>query len=56
MVSALMLEIYDGRANTQVEIHTDASAKVLSAILFQKCAAAKHFQPVVYYSKKFNNT
>ena len=55
MVSAPVLEIYDGNADTKVEVHTDTSAKALGAILLQKCAAAKHFHPVVYYSKKFNN-
>ena len=34
---------------------TDASAKALGAVLLQKCAAAKHFHPIAYYSKKFNN-
>ena len=50
-----MLEIYDGSTNTKVEVHTDASAKVLGAVLLQKRAAAKYFHPVAYYSKKYNN-
>ena len=50
-----MLEIYDGSTNTQVEIHIDTSAKVLGAVLLQKHTVAKHFHPVAYYSKKFNN-
>ena len=50
-----MLEIYDVSADTKVEVYTDASAKVLGAVVLQKCAATKHFPPIVYYSKKFNN-
>ena len=50
-----MLEIYDSNADTWVEVHTDASTKVLGAILLQKYAAAKHLHPIAYYSKKFNN-
>ena len=55
MVSEPVLKIYDGSAKTQVEVHTDASAKVLGAIFLQKYAAAKHFHPIAYYSKKFKN-
>ena len=55
VVSAPMLEIYDGSTDTWVEVHTDTSIKVLDAILLQKCTAPKHFHPVVYYNKKFNN-
>ena len=40
----------------KVEAHTDISAKVLGAILLQKCAAAKHIHLIAYYSKKFNST
>ena len=50
-----MLEIYDGSTDTQVAVHTDASAKVFSAILLLKHAAAKQFHLVAYYSKKSNN-
>ena len=52
VVSEPMLEIYNGSANTQVEVHTNASTKVLGAILLQKHAVAKHFHPIAYYSKK----
>ena len=38
-----------------MEVHTDTSAKALGAVLLQKCAAAKYFHPIAYYSKKFNN-
>ena len=55
VVSAPMLEIYNGSADTEVEVHTDTSAKALGAILLQKYTAAKHFHPIAYYSKKFNN-
>ena len=33
VVSVPMLEIYDGSANTQVEVNTDASAKVFGTVL-----------------------
>ena len=36
MVSAPMLELYDGNVDTQVEVHIDASTKALGAILLQK--------------------
>ena len=55
MVSAPLLDIYDCSAKTLVEVYTDTRAKVFVDILLQKCAAAKHFHPIVYYSKKFNN-
>ena len=50
-----MLEIYGSSADIKVEVHTDASAKALGAILLQKCAAAQHFHPIAYCSKKFIN-
>ena len=50
-----MLEIYNGSANTWEEVHTEDSSKVLGALFLYKCAAAKHFHPIVYHSKKFNN-
>ena len=50
-----MLKIYDGSANTLVEVHTDASTKALGAVFLQKYAAAKQFHPIAYYNKKFNN-
>ena len=55
MVSAYVLGIYDGSANTQVEVYTNASTKTLGAILLQKYTVAKYFHTIVYYSKKFNN-
>ena len=55
MVSASILKIYDGSANIQVELHTNARAKVLGIVLLQKHTAAKYFQPIAYYSKKLNN-
>ena len=33
MCTAPVLEIYDGHADTMVELHTDASAKALGAVL-----------------------
>ena len=56
IVSVPMLKICNGSTDTWVEVHTDASAKALGAVLLQKCAAAIHFHPVAYYCKKFNNT
>ena len=50
-----MLEIYDSRADTWEEVHTDASSKVLGALFLYKCAAAKYFHAIVYHNKKFNN-
>ena len=51
----LMLKIFDGALDTWVEVRTDASAKVLGNVLLQKCSAANHFCPTLYYNKKFNN-
>ena len=51
----MLNKIYDGSTDIYVEAHTDASAKVLGGVILQKCAASKHFHPVAYYSKKFNN-
>ena len=48
-----MLGVYDSSTDTEVEVHTNANTKPFGAILLQKYAAAKHFQPIVYYSKKF---
>ena len=56
VVSVSMLEIYDGNAETQVEVHANTSTKALGAVLLQKCAAAQHFHPIAYYSKKLKNT
>ena len=50
-----MLEIYDGSADTLVEVHTDASTKALGAVLLQEHIATKHFHPIAYYSKKYIN-
>ena len=55
LVSARMVEIYDSSTNTNVEVHTEISTKMLSSVLLQRCSAAKYFQPIAYYSKKFKN-
>ena len=55
MVSALILKIYDGSANTYVEVCTNAHTKALGAALLQKYTASKLFHPIVYYSENFNN-
>ena len=55
MVSIPMLEIYNNSVGTQVEVYTNARAKALGAVPPQKYAATKHFCPIEYYGKKFNN-
>ena len=55
MVSVPMLVIYNGNADTYIEAYTNASAKVLCAVLTHNCIANNHFHPVAYFSKKFNN-
>ena len=52
--TAPVLEIYDGHADTLVELHTDASAKALGAVLLQRRPGQSSFHPVAYYSRKFN--
>ena len=54
-MSAPVVVINDGSADTLLEVHTVTSAKAFSAILLQKLAAAKHLHPIAYYIKKFNN-
>ena len=56
VVSAPILEFYESSTNTWVELHTDARVKALGAVILQKkYTVAKHFHPIAYYSKKFNN-
>ena len=54
MCTAPVLEIYDGNMDTMMELHTDASAKALGAVLLQRQPGQTSFYPVTYYSCKFN--
>ena len=56
MMTAPMLEIFNNSNDTEHEVHTDASAKALGAVLLQKRATEASFYPVVYFSQKLNNT
>ena len=49
-----ILEIYDGSADTVVELYTDASAQALGTVLLEQRPGQPSFHPVVYYSRKFN--
>ena len=55
MVSAPMFENYNSSTDNWAVVHTNASKKVLGAVLLQKYTAAKHFHSIESYSKKFNN-
>ena len=50
-----ILEIFDDSHGTQHEVHMDASAKALGAVLLQKHATEVSFHPVVYFSRKLNH-
>ena len=49
------VEIFDNSHDTKHEVHMDASAKALGAVLLQKRATEASFHPIVYFSKKLNN-
>ena len=55
MTTAPMLEIFNNSNDTEHKVHTDASTKVLGAVLLQKRATEASFHPVVYFSRKLNN-
>ena len=50
-----MLEIFDDSHDTQHKVYIYASAKVLGAVLLQKCTTEVSFNPVVYFSRKLNH-
>ena len=50
LCTAPVLEIYDGHADTMVELHTDASVKALGAVLFQQRSGQTSFHPAAYNS------
>ena len=54
-MTAPMLEIFDNSNDTEHEVHMDASAKVLGAVLLQKHATEASFHPIAYFSQKLNN-
>ena len=51
-----MLEILDNSHDTQHEVHMNASAKALGAVLLQKHAMEASFHPIAYFSRKLNHT
>ena len=53
-MTAPMLEIFDDSHDTQPEVHMDAMAKALGAVLLQKRTAEASLHPVAYFSRKFN--
>ena len=55
MMTAPMLEIFNNSNDTEHEVHMDASAKVLGAILLQKRVTEASFHPIGYFSRKLNN-
>ena len=54
-MTASILEIFDNSHDTQHEVHMDASAKALGAVLLQKYATEVSFYPVAYFSRKLNH-
>ena len=50
-----VLEIFYDSHNTQHEVHMDASAKALGAVLLQKRTMEASFHPVAYFSRKLNH-
>ena len=53
MSTAPVLAIFDSTALH--EVHTDASAKAMGAVLLQKREGKKYFHPVAFFSRKLNN-
>ena len=51
---APVLAIYDPTA--QLEVHTDASAKAIGAVLLQRKSDDRYQHPVAYFSRKLNQT
>ena len=56
MMTAPMLEIFDNSNGTEHKVHMDTSTKALGAVLLQKRTTEASFHPVVYFSRKLNNT
>ena len=52
---APVLEIFYDSHDTQHEVHTDASAKALGAVLLQKCTTEASFHLVAYFIRKLNH-
>ena len=44
--------MYNGASETSVEVHIDASSKVLDTVFLKKYAYAKEFNLILFYSKK----
>ena len=55
MMTVPMLEIFDNSHNTQHEVHIDASAKALGALLLYKHTMEASFHPIAYFSRKLNH-
>ena len=55
MTTAPVLELLDGQETTQLEVHTDASAKAMGAVLLQKRIDSSSWHPVAYFSRKLSS-
>ena len=54
-MTAPVLEIFNDSHDTEHEVHTDASAKALGAVLLQKRTTEMSFHPVAFFSRKLNH-
>ena len=55
VTTAPVLEILDGQESTQLEVHTDASAKAIGAVLLQKRIDSSSWHPEAYFSRKLTS-
>ena len=55
MMTVPVLEVFDDSHDTYHEVHMEASAKALGAVLLQKHTTEMSFHPVAYFSRKLNH-